>query len=129
MAMGRSFGKRIVSTLNLILWLAFLTVLVIAYTPLTAYMLKPLEVKEDIRKADVIVVLSGGIDKGRYLSLVSSHRMVRGAFVFLNSGSMPSMTSDPSGGSPDSPQDPQDPDTADDGSLKGRYFFCEASIR
>lgn len=37
-------------------------------------------------------------------------------FVFLNSGSMPAMTSDPSGGSPDSPQDPQDPDTADDGS-------------
>jgi type VI secretion system secreted protein VgrG len=37
-------------------------------------------------------------------------------FVFLNSGSMPSMTSDPSGGSPDSPQDPKDPDEADDGS-------------
>ena len=34
-------------------------------------------------------------------------------FVFLNSGSMPSMTSDPSS---DSPQDPKDPDTADDGS-------------
>jgi type VI secretion system secreted protein VgrG len=37
-------------------------------------------------------------------------------FVFLNSGSMPAMTSDPSGGSPDSPTDPKDPDTADDGS-------------
>ena len=37
-------------------------------------------------------------------------------FVFLNSGSMPAMTSDPSGSSPDSPQDPKDPDTADDGS-------------
>jgi len=37
-------------------------------------------------------------------------------FVFLNSGSMPAMSSDPSGGSPDSPEDPKDPDTADDGS-------------
>jgi type VI secretion system secreted protein VgrG len=36
--------------------------------------------------------------------------------AFINSGSMPAMTSDPSGGSPDSPQDPKDPDTADDGS-------------
>ena len=83
MAIGRSLGRRIVSTLNLILWLAFLIVLIIAFTPLTAYMLKPLEVKEDIRKADVIVVLSGGIDKGRYLSLVSSQRMVRGAQLYF----------------------------------------------
>jgi type VI secretion system secreted protein VgrG len=37
-------------------------------------------------------------------------------FVFLNSGSMPAMTSDPSGGNPDSPTEPKDPDTADDGS-------------
>jgi type VI secretion system secreted protein VgrG len=36
--------------------------------------------------------------------------------AYLNSGSMPAMTSDPSGGSPDSPEDPKDPDTADDGS-------------
>jgi len=35
--------------------------------------------------------------------------------AFINSGSMPAMTSDPSGGSPDSPEDPKDPDTADDG--------------
>ena len=34
MAIGRSFGRRIVSTLNLILWLAFLIVLVIAFTPI-----------------------------------------------------------------------------------------------
>ena len=83
MAIGKSFGRRIVFTLSLILWLVFLIVLVIAFTPLTAYMLKPLEVKEDIRKADVIVVLSGGIDKGRYLSLVSSQRMVRGAQLYF----------------------------------------------
>lgn len=83
MAIRRSFGRRIVSTLNLILWLAFLIVLVIAFTPLTGYMVKPLEVKEDIRKADVIVVLSGGIDKGRYLSRISSQRMVRGAQLYF----------------------------------------------
>jgi uncharacterized SAM-binding protein YcdF (DUF218 family) len=67
----------------LILWLAFLVVLVIAFTPLTRYMLKPLEVKQDIRKADVIVVLCGGIDKGRYLSMISSQRMVRGAQLYF----------------------------------------------
>ena len=83
MAIGRSFGRRIVSILNLILWLAFLIVLVIAFTPLTGYMVKPLEVKEDIRKAEVIVVLSGGIDKGRYLSPVSSQRMVRGVQLYF----------------------------------------------
>jgi uncharacterized SAM-binding protein YcdF (DUF218 family) len=82
-AIGKSLGRRIVSTLNLILWLAFLIVLVIVFTPLTAYMLKPLEVKEDIRKADVIVVLSGGIDKGRFLNLVSSQRMARGAQLYF----------------------------------------------
>jgi uncharacterized SAM-binding protein YcdF (DUF218 family) len=82
-AMGRSFGRRLISTLNLILWLVFFAALVIAFTPLTRYMLKPLEVKEDIRKADVIVVLCGGIDKGRYLSLVSSQRMVRGAQLYF----------------------------------------------
>lgn len=36
--------------------------------------------------------------------------------AYINSGSMPAMTSDPSSGNPDSPQDPKDPDTADDGS-------------
>ncbi|MBI5967206.1 MAG: YdcF family protein [Deltaproteobacteria bacterium] len=74
---------RIVSTLNTILWLVFISVLVIALTPLTRYLLRPLMVKEDIRKADVIVVLSGGIDKGRYLSLISSQRMVRGSQLYF----------------------------------------------
>ena len=83
MAVGRSYGRGIISTLNFILWLAFLVVLVIAFTPLTRYMLKPLEVKEDVRKADVILVLCGGIDKGRYLSLISSQRMVRGAQLYF----------------------------------------------
>jgi uncharacterized SAM-binding protein YcdF (DUF218 family) len=82
-AKERSFAGRIASTLNWVLWLAFLVVLVIALTPLTGYMLRPLVVKEDIRKADVIVVLSGGIDEGRYLNLVSSQRMVRGAQLYF----------------------------------------------
>jgi len=78
-----SISRKIFSTLNGILWLAFFLVLVIAFTPLTRYMLKPLEVKEDIRKADVIVVLSGGIDKGRFLSQASLQRVVRGAQLYL----------------------------------------------
>jgi uncharacterized SAM-binding protein YcdF (DUF218 family) len=82
-ATDRSFVGSIVFTVNWILWLAFLLVLLIAFTPLTGYMLKPLGVREDIRKADVIVVLSGGIDQGRYLSLVSNQRMVRGAQLYF----------------------------------------------
>jgi uncharacterized SAM-binding protein YcdF (DUF218 family) len=46
-------------------------------------MLKPLRVREDIRKADFIVVLSGGMDRGHYLSQVSSQRMVRGAQLYF----------------------------------------------
>ncbi len=83
MAKDRSFSGRIISILNWILWLAFLLVLVIAFTPLTGYMLKPLEVREEIHKADVIVVLSGGIDQGRYLSLISNQRLVRGAQLYF----------------------------------------------
>lgn len=82
-AKDRSLGGRIVFILNWILWLAFLLVLVIILTPLTGHMLKPLRVREDIRKADFIVVLSGGINRGRYLSLVSSQRMVRGAQLYF----------------------------------------------
>jgi uncharacterized SAM-binding protein YcdF (DUF218 family) len=79
----KSWGRRIFFALNLILWLAFFTVLAIVCTPLTDYMIKSLAVKEDIRKADVIVVLAGGIDKGRYLSLVSSHRLLRGGQFYF----------------------------------------------
>jgi len=77
---GRSV---IVYTLNTILWLIFIFALIIALTPLTRYILKPLMVEEDIRQANVIVVLSGGIDKGRYLSLISSHRIVRGVQLYF----------------------------------------------
>jgi uncharacterized SAM-binding protein YcdF (DUF218 family) len=82
-ANAKSWGRRIFFTLNLFLWLAFFAVLAIAFTPLTDYMIKPLAVKEDLRKADVIVVLAGGIDKGRYLSLASSHRLLRGAQLYF----------------------------------------------
>jgi len=79
----KSWGRRILSALNLILWLALFAVLTIACTSLTDHMIKSLAVKEDIRKADVIIVLAGGIDKGRYLSLVSSHRLLRGAQLYF----------------------------------------------
>jgi len=82
-AKERSWGRRIIFAFNLILWLAFFIILVIVCTPLTGYMLKPLSVKEDIRNADVIVVLGGGIDTGRYLTLGSSHRLLRGAQLYF----------------------------------------------
>ena len=83
MAKDRSFIGRIVFIPSCILWLVLLLVLVIAFTPLTGYMLKHLGVREDIHKADVIVVLSGGIDQGRYLSLISNQRLVRGAQLYF----------------------------------------------
>lgn len=83
MAHEKSWGRRIFFALNLFVWLAFLIVLAIAYTPLTGYMIKSLAVKEDIRQADVIVVLGGGIDEGRYLKLESSHRLLRGAQLYF----------------------------------------------
>jgi uncharacterized SAM-binding protein YcdF (DUF218 family) len=70
-------------TLHLSLWLALLLVVVIAYTPLTLYMLKPLTVHEEIKNADLILVLGGGVDKGRYLTLVSSHRLVKGVQLYF----------------------------------------------
>lgn len=82
-AKEKPLGRRIISFLNLMLWLAFLIALLIACTPTPSYLLKPLTVKDDIRKADVIVVLAGGIDKGRYLTLGSSHRLMRGAQLYF----------------------------------------------
>lgn len=77
-----SFAKKIFLILNLLLWLALLLVLAIAYTPLNSYLLKPLTVQEEIRDADLIVVLGGGVNKGRYLTLVSSHRLMKGAQLY-----------------------------------------------
>ena len=83
MAKEKSWGQRIFFPLNLLLWLALVVVLAISFTPLTSYMMEPLTVKEDLRQADVIVVLAGGVDNGRYLTLASSHRMVRGAQLYF----------------------------------------------
>ncbi|MGA2959531.1 MAG: YdcF family protein [Thermodesulfobacteriota bacterium] len=83
MANGRSLIRKIFFILHLLLWLALSLVVVIAYTPLTLYMLKPLTVQEEIKNADLILVLGGGIDKGRYLTLVSSHRLVKGAQLYF----------------------------------------------
>jgi len=82
MAKVKAVSRRFIFTVNLLLWIIFLIVLIIAFTPVTAYMLRPLLMKEEIRKADAIVVLGGGIDRGRYLTLESSHRLVRGAQLY-----------------------------------------------
>jgi len=80
---GKSLAGKIFFVVHLMLWLALVLVAVIAYTPLTFYMLKPLTVQEGIKAADIILVLGGGINKGRYLSLISSHRMLKGAQLYF----------------------------------------------
>jgi len=40
-------------------------------------------VPEEIRDADAIVVLGAGIDRGNYMKMVSSHRMVKGAQLYF----------------------------------------------
>jgi uncharacterized SAM-binding protein YcdF (DUF218 family) len=82
MAKVKDMGRRFLFAANLLVWIIFLVVLVIAFTPVTGCMLKPLLIKEEIRKADVIVVLGGGVDRGRYLTLESSHRLVRGGQLY-----------------------------------------------
>ncbi len=83
MGKSRSFFRKIYIFVHLFLWLALFSLLAIAYTPLTGYMLKPLSIQEEVRDADLIVILGGGIDKGNYLNLVSSHRVVRGAQLYF----------------------------------------------
>jgi uncharacterized SAM-binding protein YcdF (DUF218 family) len=82
MAKGRSFGRRFLFWASLLLWAFFLGLLVIAFTPVTGYLLKPLAMKEEIRHGDAIVVLGGGVNKGRYLTRESSHRLVRGVQLY-----------------------------------------------
>ena len=84
MAKSRSWGRKFLFFLHLMLWLSFLVILAIAYTPLTRYMLGPLTVQEEVREADLIVVLGGGVNQGRYLNLVSSHRLVRGVQLYFD---------------------------------------------
>jgi uncharacterized SAM-binding protein YcdF (DUF218 family) len=82
MARGKPFPGRILFWANLLLWVVFLTVLGVAFTPVTGYLLKPLAMPEEVRPADAVVVLGGGINRGRYLSLSSSHRLVRGVQLY-----------------------------------------------
>jgi uncharacterized SAM-binding protein YcdF (DUF218 family) len=82
MAKMKPFGKRILFWASLALWVFFLGALVIAFTPATGYLLKALAMKDEIRHADAIVVLGGGVNRGRYLTLSSSHRLVRGVQLY-----------------------------------------------
>jgi uncharacterized SAM-binding protein YcdF (DUF218 family) len=84
MAKSRSWGRKFLFLLHLMLWLSLLVTLVIAYTPFTRYMLGPLTVLEEVRETDLIVVLGGGVNQGRYLSLVSSQRLVRGIQLYFD---------------------------------------------
>ncbi len=71
------------SFISLGLWIAMFFVLTIAFTPLTGLMLRPLSVQEEIKDADLLVVLGGGVNRGRFLTLSSSHRMVRGIQLYF----------------------------------------------
>jgi uncharacterized SAM-binding protein YcdF (DUF218 family) len=82
MAKVKDMGRKIFFTVNLLLWITVFAVLLLAFTPVTGYMLKPLLIKEEIRKADAIVVLGGGVDRGRYLTFESSHRLIRGVQLY-----------------------------------------------
>lgn len=83
MAKIRLRGRRFFFFINLGLWIALFFVLTIAYTPLTQFMLRPLTVQEEIKDADLVVVLGGGVDQGRYLTVLSSHRMLRGIQLYF----------------------------------------------
>jgi uncharacterized SAM-binding protein YcdF (DUF218 family) len=83
MARIRLLGQRFLFFANLGLWIALFFVLTIAFTPLTQFMLRPLTIQEEIKDADLVVVLGGGVDQGRYLTLRSSHRMVRGIQLYF----------------------------------------------
>ncbi len=83
MAKIRLPGRGFLFLTSLILWIFVLLVLTIAFTPLTQFMLRPLTIQEEIRDADLVVVLGGGVDQGRYLTLVSSQRMVRGIQLYF----------------------------------------------
>jgi uncharacterized SAM-binding protein YcdF (DUF218 family) len=76
-------GRRCMSSISLALWIALFFVLTIAFTPLTGFMLRPLSVQEEIKDADLLVVLGGGVNRGRFLTLSSSHRMVRGIQLYF----------------------------------------------
>ena len=76
-------GRRFMSFISLGLWIALFFVLTIAFTPLTGFMLRPLSVQEEIKDADLLVVLGGGVNRGRFLTLSSSHRMVRGIQLYF----------------------------------------------
>jgi uncharacterized SAM-binding protein YcdF (DUF218 family) len=82
MAKGRLWVRRFLFWASLILWVFFLGVSVISFTPVTGYLLKPLMMKEEIRQVDAIVVLGGGVNQGRYLTSESSQRLVRGVQLY-----------------------------------------------
>jgi uncharacterized SAM-binding protein YcdF (DUF218 family) len=82
MGKEKSFSRRIASSINFLLWLAFLFTLVVVFTPLTQYMLRPFQVEEELRQADVIVVIPGGIDSGFYLQHDSARRLMRGVQLY-----------------------------------------------
>ncbi len=56
--------------------------LLIWFTPLNDCLLRPLNIPEEVRQAEIIVVLGGGIDRARFLSPQSAQRLLRGVQLY-----------------------------------------------
>lgn len=82
MAKVRPLFERVFLAFNLILWLLFLLFLLIWFTPLNDCLLRPLNIPEEVRQAEIIVVLGGGIDRARFLSPQSAQRLLRGVQLY-----------------------------------------------
>jgi uncharacterized SAM-binding protein YcdF (DUF218 family) len=83
MGQGRSFIRKVAFALNLLLWLVFLFFIAVSYTPLTRHLLQPLEVAGEVRSADCIVVLGGGVDQKGFLTPIASQRLLRGIEIYF----------------------------------------------
>ncbi len=79
----RPLFERVFLAFNLLLWLLLLLILLICFTPLNEYMLRPLKTVEALQRAEVIVVMGGGIDRGRFLTCPSTQRLLRGVQLYF----------------------------------------------
>jgi uncharacterized SAM-binding protein YcdF (DUF218 family) len=74
--------KFIAKTATYVLFCLVLAVIIIMYTPLVNSLSRPLMIKADLQKADVIVVLGGGLFPDRELSWFSLMRTLKGVELY-----------------------------------------------
>ncbi len=71
--------KKVVLCLCLLFTAAFL---VVAYTPVTNYMARPLTMESELQRADIIAVLGGGAYRNGVLSRASNERLIQGLLLY-----------------------------------------------